>query len=236
MLLDNFTDIKYRIAAAATRVNRSASDIKLVAVSKRIAPEKILAAIDIGHSVFGENYVQEAFEKIPSIKKSARQKTVFHFIGKLQSNKAKRAADLFDVIETVDSIKLGRALEGHCAAANKPLDAYVQVNIGAEKQKSGVQPEECENILQELEWCQFLRITGLMAMPPYSHDPEKTRPYFRRLRQLSEHLTAKGLLGKFGPVELSMGMSGDFEVAIEEGATVVRIGTALFGARIDNKL
>jgi pyridoxal phosphate enzyme (YggS family) len=231
MLLDNLTDIRQRIAAAATRANRSPSDIKLVAVSKRIAPEKILAAIDIGHSVFGENYLQEALEKIPSIKNLAKQKTVFHFIGKLQRNKAKKAAELFDVIETVDSIKLGLALETHCAAADKSLEVYVQVNIGAEKQKSGVPPEECEKLLRGLAGCQFLRITGLMTMPPYFPDPETARPYFEQLRQLSEKLTEKGLLGQFGPVELSMGMSGDFEVAIEEGATVVRIGTALFGAR-----
>jgi pyridoxal phosphate enzyme (YggS family) len=231
MLLDNLQDIRHRIALAATRVKRSPADIKLVAVSKRIAPEKIIAAIDIGHSVFGENYVQEALEKIPSIKKLAGQETVFHFIGKLQRNKAKTAAKLFDVIETLDSIKLGLALESHCGAADKPLEAYVQVNIGAEKQKSGVPPEECERLLCELARCQFLHITGLMTMPPYSPNPENTRPYFKQLRQLSEKLKEKGLLGHRGPVELSMGMSGDFEVAIEEGATVVRIGTALFGAR-----
>ena len=231
MLLDNLTDIKTRIAAAARRVNRSPADIKLVAVSKRIAPEKILSAIDVDHSVFGENYVQEALEKIPSIKKLAGREIIFHFIGKLQRNKAKTAAKLFDVIETLDSIKLGLALNTSCAAADKSLEAYVQVNIGAEKQKSGIPPEDCEKLLRELARCQYLRITGLMTMPPYSSDPENTRSYFKQLRHLSEKLTAKGLLGQRGPVELSMGMSGDFEVAIEEGATVVRIGTALFGAR-----
>jgi pyridoxal phosphate enzyme (YggS family) len=231
MILENLTNIKHRIARAASRVNRSPANIKLVAVSKRIPPERILAAIDIGHSVFGENYVQEAVEKIPYIQNLASRKVVFHFIGNLQSNKAKKSAELFDVIETVDNIKLGLALEKHCAALNKTLEAYVQVNIGAEKQKSGVRPEDCEKLLHGLIQCQFLRITGLMTMPPYYTDPENTRPFFKHLRQLSEALTAKGLLGQHGPVELSMGMSGDFEVAIEEGATVVRIGTALFGAR-----
>ena len=231
MILENLTNIKHRIARAASRVNRSPANIKLVAVSKRIPPERILAAIDIGHSVFGENYVQEAVEKIPYIQNLASRKVVFHFIGNLQSNKAKKSAELFDVIETVDNIKLGLALEKHCAASNKTLEAYVQVNIGAEKQKSGVRPEDCEKLLHGLIQCQFLRITGLMTMPPYCPDPENTRPFFKHLRQLSEALTAKGLLGQHGPVELSMGMSGDFEVAIEEGATVVRIGTALFGAR-----
>jgi pyridoxal phosphate enzyme (YggS family) len=231
MLLENLKEIKHRIARAASHASRSPADIKLVAVSKRIPAERILTAIDIGHSVFGENYVQEAVEKIPYIQNLARRKVVFHFIGKLQSNKTKKAAELFDVIETVDSIKLGLALEKQCAALNKSLEAFVQVNIGAEKQKSGVRSEDCEKILRGLTQCQFLRVTGLMTMPPYCADPENARPFFKHLRQLSEALTAKGLLGQHAPVELSMGMSGDFEVAIEEGATVVRIGTALFGAR-----
>jgi pyridoxal phosphate enzyme (YggS family) len=235
MLENNLTEIKHRIAASASRANRSPEDIKLVAVSKRIPAEKIIKAIDSGHLVFGENYVQEALEKIPYIKTPVRHETVFHFIGKLQSNKAKKAAELFDVIETVDSINLGLALEKHSANLNKSLEAYIQVNVSREKQKSGVQPEDCEKILRELSHCQFLRITGLMTMPPYSPDPEDVRPFFRQLRNLSDDLTAKGLLGRHGPVELSMGMSGDFEVAIEEGATVVRIGTAIFGAR-DQKL
>jgi pyridoxal phosphate enzyme (YggS family) len=231
MLEKNLSEIRRRIAAAASRVNRSPADIKLVAVSKRIPPERILKAIDRGHSVFGENYVQEAIEKIPNIKNLASQKVIFHFIGKLQTNKAKKAAELFDVIETVDTIKLGLTLEKHCAALHKPLEAYVQVNIAAEKQKSGVHPDACEKLLRGLAQCQFLRIMGLMTMPPSFPEPEAVRPFFRQLRQLSEKLTLKGLLGQFGAVELSMGMSGDFEVAIEEGATVVRIGTALFGAR-----
>jgi pyridoxal phosphate enzyme (YggS family) len=232
MLLENLTEIRHRIATAASRANRSSADIKLVAVSKRISSERIIKAIELGHSVFGENYVQEAFEKIPYIQTlQTEHKISFHFIGKLQSNKAKKAAELFDVIETIDTIKLGLTLEKHCASLNKSLEAYVQVNIAAEKQKSGIQPEDCENFLRRLTQCQFLRIMGLMTMPPYSPDPEDVRPFFKQLRQLSEELTAKGLLGQHGPVELSMGMSGDFEVAIEEGATVVRIGTAIFGAR-----
>ena len=229
MLRDNLTKIKSRIAAAAARVNREHSDIKLVAVSKRVPAERVMEALELGQYVFGENYVQEALEKIPGIKSRAEQNVVFHFIGKLQSNKAKKAVELFDVIETVDSLKLGLTLEKYCAALNKSLDVFVQVNIGAEKQKAGVQPGDCENIIQGLDQCRFLNITGLMTMPPYFSDPEKVRPYFVRLRQLAEDLTAKGLLGKHLPVELSMGMSGDFEAAVEEGATVVRIGTALFG-------
>ena len=231
MLLDNLTEIKDRIATAAAKANRLSENIKLVAVSKRVSAERILEALDLGHYIFGENYVQEALEKIFLIKNKAQQKAVFHFIGKLQSNKTKKAAELFDVIETVDSIKLGLLLEKHCAALNKPMAAFVQVNVGSEKQKSGLHPEKCEEILQRLHHCQFLKIVGLMTMPPYSADPENSRPYFVKLRQLAENMQAKGLLGLHGPVELSMGMSGDFEVAIEEGATVVRIGTAIFGDR-----
>ncbi len=231
MIHDNFSDIKKRIAAAVVRADRPGAAIKLVAVSKKIPPQKIMQAIAAGHSLFGENYVQEALDKIPAIRTQAEHPVQFHFIGKLQRNKAKKAVELFDVIETVDSLSLGLALEKHCANLNKPLEAYVQVNIGAEKQKSGILPAECENLLRGLIPCKYLRLTGLMAITPYVADPEDVRPFFKNMRLLAEQLTASGLLGQLGPVELSMGMSGDFEVAIEEGATVVRIGTALFGPR-----
>jgi len=217
---------------AALRVNRSPADIKLVAVSKRVPSEKVLRAIECGQYSFGENYVQEAQEKIPLIRKNRDgNKISFHFIGKLQSNKAKKAAELFDVIETIDSLKLARTLEKLLASSHKTLTAYLQVNIGKEEQKSGVMPEDCEHILQELSQLQHLKIAGLMTMPPYFSNPEDVRPYFRKMKKLSEKLIEKKLLGQQTPVELSMGMSGDFEVAIEEGATVVRIGTAIFGAR-----
>jgi len=231
MLERNLQNIKDRMAEAASRVNRSPADIKLVAVSKRIPAESILEAINLGQVVFGENYVQEALEKIPLIKKLATVKPFFHFIGKLQSNKAKKAAELFDVIETVDSVKLGLALEKHCAALDKSIDALVQVNVGGETQKAGIRPEQCEEILEKLQHCRFVNIVGLMTMPPYSADPEDVRPFFIRLRKLAEEMQEKGLLGQQNQLELSMGMSGDFEVAIEEGATLVRIGTALFGSR-----
>jgi pyridoxal phosphate enzyme (YggS family) len=232
MIKENLSTINNRIRAAAHRVNRSPEDIKLVAVSKRVPHEKIFEAIDCGHLIFGENYVQEAQDKIPLI--SDRQdidKVSFHFIGKLQSNKARRAAELFDVIETIDSLKLANSLENHLKTTNRTLTAYIQVNIGRENQKAGVMPDDCNDLLEELTHLQHLRIVGLMAMPPYSTDPEDVRPYFKKLRELSAILSAKGLLGQYGPVGLSMGMSGDFEVAIEEGATVIRIGTAIFGQR-----
>jgi pyridoxal phosphate enzyme (YggS family) len=232
MIKDNLTAISNRIAKAAHSANRLPADIKLVAVSKRIPSEKILQVIDHGHCTFGENYIQDALEKIPFIRENQVEKEIsFHFIGKLQSNKAKKAAELFDVIETIDSVKLARTLEKHLTSLNKRITALLQVNIGKEEQKSGIMPKDCEQLLQDLRQFQHLQVTGLMTMPPYCPDPEDARPYFRKLRQLSEKMTAKGLLGHHAPVELSMGMSGDFEVAIEEGATVVRIGTAIFGPR-----
>ena len=232
MICDNLANIQERIANAARRSCRSPDDIKLVAVSKRFSKEKINEAIGCGQFVFGENYIQESAPKIPSIvQKWTGCNIAWHFIGKLQSNKARKAAELFDVIETIDSIKLARTLEKHLATLDKTLTAYVQINIGREEQKSGIMPDECESLLRQLSGLKHLHIKGLMAMPPYFADPEKNRPFFIEMRALAEHLVSSNLIGHNGPVELSMGMSGDFEVAIEEGATVVRLGTALFGPR-----
>jgi pyridoxal phosphate enzyme (YggS family) len=233
MLQKNLTEVLDRIGAAAKRANRSPDDIRLVAVSKQVPLERVLEAIGVGLYIFGENYVQESLQKIPAIRMATPSDTVFfHFIGNLQTNKAQKAAELFDVVETIDSTKLANSLEKHLIPLQKTLAGYIQVNIGREKQKSGILPEDCEKFLAELPHYEYLRILGLMTIPPYSADPEKVRPFFRQLRALSEKLASKGLLGRHGPVELSMGMSGDFEVAIEEGATVIRIGTALFGARL----
>jgi pyridoxal phosphate enzyme (YggS family) len=233
VLQDNLTAIQDRIAAAAIRVNRSPDEIRLVAVSKRVSVQRILEAIGVGQYIFGENYVQESLEKIPTIRETRPNEALFfHFIGNLQSNKAKKAAELFDIIETIDSAKLANSLEKHLKPLHKSLAGYVQVNIGREKQKSGILPEDCEKFLADLPQYEYLKILGLMAIIPYFADPEEARPFFRQLRELSEELVSKGLLGQHGPVELSMGMSGDFEIAIEEGATVVRIGTALFGSRM----
>lgn len=233
MLRENLAEIKKRIAAAAAGVNRPADEIKLVAVSKRVPSAEIIKALVLGQRVFGENYVQEAQDKIQFIQQESNQQALFHFIGKLQRNKAKKAAEIFDVIETVDSIKLGLILDKHCAALNKSMEILIQVNIGGEVQKSGINPGDCEQLIKGLQGCRFLKIAGLMTMPPYSANPEAARPYFRELKKLSEQLTDHGLLGRQAPVALSMGMSGDFEVAVEEGATIVRIGTALFGERSD---
>lgn len=223
---ENLEKINDRISAAARRVDRDPDSVKLVAVSKRIPAERVREAVDAGQFLFGENYLQEAQDKI----KAFGSEVSWHFIGHLQSNKAKSASELFQVIETVDRLKLAKALEKHLAALDKTLSILLQVNIGREPQKGGVLPEDAEKLLRSVVKFEHLNVTGLMAMPPFL-ESEAIRPYFRQMRQMAEDFEAKGLLGEDGKVELSMGMSGDFEVAIEEGATLVRVGTALFGSR-----
>ena len=224
---ENLALIRERIAHAAERAGRPVEDIRLLAVSKRVDPARIREALASGQTLFGENYIQEAREKIDEIGHGV----VWHFIGALQSNKARMAAELFDVVETVDRIKLARSLDRHLAELGRTLDIFVQVNVGREEQKSGILPENAATLLEEIIELPHLNVRGLMTMPPYFEDPEKVRPYFRQLKKLADALEAQNLLGRSGRVELSMGMSGDFEVAIEEGATLVRVGTALFGAR-----
>jgi pyridoxal phosphate enzyme (YggS family) len=225
---ENLAAITSRIENAAHRVHRDPQEITLVAVSKKIGLERIQAAMDCGQLQFGENYIQEARDKIPNLAGNLS----WHFIGHLQTNKAGMAAALFDVIETVDSLKLAIALNKHLTALQKILPVLIQVNIGGEHQKSGLPLAEAESLLREIQKLPMLRPTGLMAMPPFGTDPEKARPFFKRLREAAGLLAAKNLFvpQSRGP-ELSMGMSGDFEVAIEEGATIIRIGTALFGRR-----
>ena len=227
VIVDSLAQIRERMAAAARRAGRDPGSVRLVAVSKRVPVERISEAVAAGQLLFGENYLQEAEEKIGQLPPSAQ----WHFIGHLQSNKAKAAAELFAMIETVDRLKLARALDKHAAEANRLLPVLVQVNVGREEQKAGALPEAAEALLREMAVLPNLQVRGLMTMPPFFDAPETVRPFFRALRCLSEKLASKGLLGIHGPVELSMGMSGDFEVAIEEGATLVRVGTALFGPR-----
>lgn len=224
---ENLEKINDRISAAARRVGRDPDSVKLVAVSKRISTEHIQEAVDAGQFLFGENYLQEAQDKI----RMFGPQVSWHFIGHLQSNKAKPAAELFQVIETVDRLKLAQTLEKHLAAIDKTLSVLLQVNIGREPQKAGgILPENTEELLRVVAEFEHLNVSGLMAMPPFL-EPEGVRPYFRQMRRMAEDFEAKGLLGKDGRVDLSMGMSGDFEVAVEEGATLVRVGTALFGSR-----
>ena len=224
---ENFQHVRERIRAAAIRAGREPDSVKLVAVSKRKPVELIRDAVNCGQLIFGENYLQESKEKISILGRNL----TWHFIGHLQTNKAKAAAELFQVIETVDRLKLANGLEKHLAALNRTMDIMVQVNVGREPQKGGVLPENVEKLILDISLCSHVKVKGLMAMPPFLVDSEAVRPFFREVRRIGKDLAAKGLLERHGPLELSMGMTGDFEVAIEEGATSVRVGTALFGPR-----
>ncbi len=227
MICANLQMIRQKIAGAAERSGRKPDDIRLLAVSKRQGFEKVREAFQCGQVLFGENYLQEAKDKIARLDPSIS----WHFIGHLQSNKARTAVEFFQMVETVDRLKIAQALDNHAAALGRCLDILVQVNIGHEKQKSGVEPQDAGQLIQEVGKLKHLRVRGLMAMPPYAASPEKSRPYFKALKTMSVQFTAQGLFSQNSPVELSMGMSGDFIVAVEEGATLVRVGTALFGKR-----
>ncbi len=208
--------MRVRIGRAAEGVGRDPASILLLAVTKVFPASVIRAAYDLGLREFGENYVQEFESKAPELAGLAGAR--FHLIGHLQSNKSKKAAELFQVIQTVDSPRLARRLNETAA----PLDVMLEVKLSGEEAKSGAAPDELPSLIDAVRACPNLRLTGLMTMPPWSDDAEASRPYFRRLRELAE-LHALPLL--------SMGMSHDLEVAIEEGATCVRVGTALFGKR-----
>jgi len=208
--------VEERIATAAERAGRKRSEITLVAVTKKFPAEVMREAYGLGLRVFGENYVQEFESKYPAL--ADLKDAEFHLIGHLQSNKSNKAAELFQVIQTVDSAKLARRLN----ETGRQLEVMLEVKLSPEQAKSGAAPEELPGLIQAVGACSNLRLLGLMTMPPWSEDPELSRPYFRRLRELAE---------RHGLPELSMGMSNDFEAAIEEGATCVRVGTALFGKR-----
>lgn len=223
----NLETIRERVAAAARRANRDPRDIKLLAVSKKVPWERIKEAVACGQLLYGENYVQEARTKIPQL----GQDLIWHFIGHLQSNKIKPAVELFQVIQTVDRVKLAVSLNNHLAALSRSMSVFIQINIGKEPRKAGVLPEKAEQLLRAVNELQYLRVAGLMAIPPFTADPGMARPYFRQMREMLADFMAKKLLGRHGQPELSMGMSHDFEAAIEEGATLVRVGTAIFGQR-----
>lgn len=224
---ENIEAIRARIRAAAKRAGREPDSVRLVAVSKRQSPATIREAMAAGQVLFGENYLQEAQDKVAALGHGL----IWHCIGHLQSNKARIAAEVFDCIETIDRLKLARALEARLAELGKIMPVLVQVNVGGEAQKAGVAPNEAARLCRELQQFPHLIVQGLMTMPPFVDDPEESRGCFRQLYVLGQELAGKGLIGRHGQLELSMGMSGDFEVAIEEGATLVRVGTALFGER-----
>lgn len=227
-LAKNLAAVRERIAIAATRAARDAAEIKLVAVSKTHPAEILRNAIGAGASVLGENKVREAEAKIAELGRHAAQ---WHLIGHLQSNKARRAVQLFDVIHSVDSVELATRLERICIEIGRDeLSIFVQVDLAGEETKSGIAESDLPELVEYLKTCKHLRFDGLMVLPPFFDEPEATRPFFKRLRAVRDDLASRNLFSN-GRGELSMGMSHDFEVAIEEGATVVRVGTAIFGAR-----
>ena len=227
-LPDRLNAVRGEIAACALRSKRSPGEITLMAVSKTHPPELISEAIAAGVTDLGENRVQEADAKIPAV---GRKAALWHLIGHLQSNKARRAVELFDVIHSLDSVKLARRLDSVCREINREvLPVLIQVDLGKEATKTGAAESEVPKIVEAIAQLPTLRLTGLMTLPPYFDDPENGRPFFRRLRELRDELRAQGAFGDQSG-ELSMGMTHDHQVAIEEGATIVRIGTAVFGTR-----
>lgn len=214
-----------RIAHACGRARRDPGSVRIVAVTKTHPAELVAAAIAAGVDAIGENRVQEAAEKRPLVAGTIP----WHLVGPLQRNKAKLALDLFDLVETVDRPELADRLEMLLAPADRILPVFVEVNVGGEAQKSGIAPAACPSLIEHLlTHCCHLRFVGLMTVPPYDPDPERSRPYFAALRGLAAELALRFSLPA---LELSMGMSEDFEVAVEEGATWVRLGRVLFGER-----
>jgi len=228
-LSERIDAVRGRIEACALRCNRAPNEITLVAVSKTHPAEVIREAIAAGVTDLGENRVQEAEGKIPEVGRHAAR---WHLIGHLQSNKARRAVELFDVIHSLDSVALAQRLDRMCVELNRQeLPVMIQVDLGREAAKSGADEAEVLQLVEALKHCQRLRLSGLMTLPPYFDDPEQVRPFFRKLRELRDELSSRRAFGDLRG-ELSMGMTHDYEIAIEEGATIVRVGTAIFGARV----
>lgn len=227
-LAANLSYVRERVNRAATRAGRNPDEIKLVAVSKMHSVAILTEAIEAGIEIFGENKVQEAESKINSI---GRDKAEWHLIGHLQSNKARKAVQLFDVIHTIDSVDLAMRLDRICDNLGRAeLSVFVQVDLAREETKSGVAEDELPELVDVLVTSPHLRFDGLMILPPYFDVPDDVRPFFRKLREIRERLATENAFAN-GRGELSMGMSHDFEIAIEEGATVIRVGTAIFGER-----
>ena len=222
----NVNKIKQRIAVAAARAGRDPYSIKLMAVTKTVPPERILKAIEAGVTLLGENYVQEAKDKIALIGDSAR----WHMIGHLQTNKAKYAVKLFDCIHSVDRLELAQELDRRARPGGSKINILVEVNVSGEQTKNGVPALEAMDLIQRLSHLDNLAVHGLMTMAPYADNPENSRPYFKALRNLRNDILRTGIIG-IRMEELSMGMTDDFEVAIEEGSTIIRVGRAIFGER-----
>jgi hypothetical protein len=229
-IAETLATLRARIEAAARRAGRSPAEIELMGVTKQVEPRRIREAYDAGLRLFGENRVQEFAEKINLLRDLTD--ATFHLIGHLQSNKAARAAELFAGVDSLDSLRLAEKLNAAAVKLGKKLPVLIELNLGGESAKSGLPPHspQLEPLLAAAPRFSALEFRGLMAIPPHTPDPEGARPYFRRLRELRDQLAARALPG-VALSTLSMGMTYDFEVAIEEGSTCVRIGTALFGER-----
>ncbi|MEW6682571.1 MAG: YggS family pyridoxal phosphate-dependent enzyme [Nitrospirota bacterium] len=225
-IADRMADVYERIARAAERAGRNPLSVRLIGVTKGVGLPAIREAFESGLRDVGENRVQEALEKMASADAwsgSDSARLAWHLVGRLQSNKVRAAVGRFDVIHSVDSLRLGQAIDDAAARAGLVQRVLIQVNVGREPQKGGVAPEEVEPLWNTLSSCRHVRLDGLMAIPPAASDPEQMRQYFQELRRLGCVV---------GAAEYSMGMSGDFEIAVEEGATMVRVGTAIFGLRV----
>jgi pyridoxal phosphate enzyme (YggS family) len=226
-LKDRLEAVLQRIGHAAQLAGRNPQSVHLVAVTKTVPADVVKQAIHAGVTRLGENYIQEATEKFQAL---YREAVGWHFIGHLQSNKAKFAVRMFDLIHSVDSFKLAREIDRQAAKLDKIQKILIQVNISGESTKSGIEEQQAMALVRQIAPLPHTRVCGLMTMPPFFNAPETVRPFFRRLRLLSERMAAE-TIPTVSMQELSMGMTGDFEVAIAEGATLVRIGTAIFGER-----
>jgi len=228
-LASRLAAVRNQMAAAAAGCGRASDEVKLIAISKTHPVEVLAQIIELGAVDIGENRVQEAEEKIAKL---GRDKARWHLVGHLQANKARRAVNLFDLIHSLDSVDLARRLDRLCIEEKREsLPVLIQVDLGHEETKSGIDEAELTHLVDSLGPLARLKLAGLMTLPPFFENPEHSRPFFRRLRELRDQLAARGAF-KDRAGELSMGMTHDFAVAIEEGATMVRIGTAIFGERV----
>ena len=226
-LESNLNSVRERIENAAAKAGRDSSEIKLVAVTKKVESERVIKSTNLGINTFGENYAQEFRDKFKVLEKEVDQEIKWHFIGQLQKNKVKYVMGKVELIHSLDSLSVAEEINKRAENMGITVPVLIEVDTGGEESKGGINPSKLEEFLKELRCLSLIDVQGLMTMPPYFDDPETARPYFNRLRELRD-----SLLASFPKLnELSMGMSGDFEVAIEEGATIIRVGSAIFGER-----